>query len=166
MQDSSLFLTLSESVPIGEIIDTGKEFGMNLCAGMYDILLFKVSMPTNGAVEKTGHTEPAKKLQSDDGHKEARYDRKADVFSAVDEVVASIPYVFSFQRGIDGWAYLIVGDDQIQIESRVRHLTERLTNALRHYESAEYFGGIGQPVSRLGELKSSFEGADRTGTLS
>lgn len=131
---------ISGKMSIGNIIDAGRRFDMNLSARIYEIILFKIT-----AVVKD-RRQPENALGA---------------YDAIEEMITRIPYVYSFQRGIDGWAFLLMAEDTAQMKARAGRLTDKLQSTMKMYEGMEYFGGIGTAVSRLGELRESFVEADR-----
>ncbi len=64
-----------------------------------------------------------------------------------------------FDRNLEGKALLFRGDSREEIERQQQEYLESLKGILAGYEDVRYFGGIGVPVNRLGELSLSFETA-------
>ena len=114
---------ISEDLTMGEILETGKKFEMDLSAQAYEVILFKIltSLKNDGSGEHL-----------------------AEACDAVEELAARLPYVYGFQRGVDGWAFLMTAEDEAQMKER-----------------AERFAGIGCAVLRLRELRRSFREADK-----
>lgn len=131
---------VSGEMSIGDIIDTGKRFDMNLSARVYSVVLFKVAYQMK---------------------ERKRLPHAATVYSDVEEMIAKLPNIQSFQRGVDGWAFLLTADSKEQMAERIGRLKQRLKSIMDEYEDAEYFGGIGKSVTRLGEIRESFVEADR-----
>lgn len=130
---------ISGDVSTAEAIDFGRQYGMNLSAQVYEIILFKfftvigVSGQSNSVVEACENLE---------------------------DIIAKIPYIYMFQRGIDGWAFLLTAEDGAQMSERTDRLAKRIEQMMAGYEKLEYFGGIGSAVTRLRELPRSFSDAD------
>lgn len=130
---------ISGDVSTAEAIDFGRQYGMNLSAQVYEIILFKfftvigVSGQSNSVVEACENLE---------------------------DIIAKIPYIYMFQRGIDGWAFLLTAEDEAQMSERTDRLAKRIEQMMAGYEKLEYFGGIGSAVTRLRELPRSFSDAD------
>ncbi len=130
---------ISGDVSTAEAIDFGRQYGMNLSAQVYEIILFKfftvigVSGLSNSVVEACENLE---------------------------DIIAKIPYIYMFQRGIDGWAFLLTAEDEEQMSERTSRLAKRIEQMMAGYEKLEYFGGIGSAVTRLRELPRSFSDAD------
>lgn len=129
---------ISEEIPMGEALETAAGFGMNLSAGTYEIILFKILQTSRSRKETSG-----------------------EIYEAVEEMISSIPYVNSFQRGVDGWAFLLTAENEDQMQEKETRFVERLKILMEACEGVEYFGGIGIPVFRLRELPRSFRESDR-----
>lgn len=67
--------------------------------------------------------------------------------------------LLSFDRGLEGKALLFRGDSEEELEEKQKDYIEELISLLEHFKGIHYFGGVGQPVNRLGELPLSFEKA-------
>ena len=123
-----------------EAVETGRKYDMDLRAGAFNILLFKL-------------------LATAENYKQP--DVVQHVYEAIDQVVEEIPYVCSFQRGIDGWGFLLTAADEAQMEERTGAFARKLAETMGQYESLAYYGGIGKSVSDLGDLRESFREADK-----
>ena len=80
---------------------------------------------------------------------------------AIEKLTERLEYVFEFQRGVEGWAFLLMADNEEQMSERVKELSKDLEEIMKNYSTITYFGGIGQPVARLRELEESFRDAER-----
>lgn len=129
---------LSGEMSLGEALEEGRELDMNLSARMYRIILFKV-LPGQLAQER----------------------ESGEVYAAVDRLVGKFSYIISFQRGIDGWAFLVTADEERELVERTDVFLESLETLVKQYQNIEYFGGIGKAVCRLRELSVSFREADK-----
>lgn len=125
---------------MGEILEAGERFGMNLGASCYKIVLFKI-------------------LANLENHVYA--EQMVDACSAVEEVASMIEGVYVFQRGVEGWAFLLTAQDEKSMEESAKILYQNLKQAMKNYTQLEYFGGIGGTVPRIRSLKQSFREADR-----
>ena len=129
---------ISGNSSMSELIETGKRYGINLSAQTYEVILFKI-MNVAG-----------------------RYVQSAEIIEAcesLEEMVAKTPYVYCFQRGVDGWAFLLTAEDEGQIELKTSRFVERIKSLMSRWNKLEYFGGIGRPVLRVRELRQSFADA-------
>ena len=80
---------------------------------------------------------------------------------AIKKLTERLEYVFEFQRDVEGWAFLLMADNEEQMSERVKELSKDLEEIMKNYSTIAYFGGIGQPVARLRELEESFREAER-----
>lgn len=125
---------------MADALETGKKYEMNLSAGMYNLLLFRFTLGEEN--RKSGELLG-----------EAEY--------AIEKLTERLEYVFEFQRGVEGWAFLLMADNEEQMSERVKELSKVLEEIMKNYSTIAYFGGIGQPVARLRELEESFREAER-----
>lgn len=128
------------NLSMADALETGKKYEMNLSAGMYNLLLFRFTLGEEN--RKSGELLG-----------EAEY--------AIEKLTERLEYVFEFQRGVEGWAFLLMADNEEQMSERVKELSKDLEEIMKNYSTIAYFGGIGQPVARLRELEESFREAER-----
>lgn len=128
------------NLSMADALETGKKYEMNLSAGMYNLLLFRFTLGKEN--RKSGELLG-----------EAEY--------AIEKLTERLEYVFEFQRGVEGWAFLLMADNEEQMSERVKELSKDLEEIMKNYSTIAYFGGIGQPVARLRELEESFREAER-----
>lgn len=131
---------ISGSISLADAIERGKTFQMNLSARIYKIILFKVQQKVNGA-QASGFS--------------------IDIYDEIENTIEKIPCIYSFQRGVDGWAFLLIADETEEMEQREHDLIKILEEIVGNHTNTEYFGGIGSSVFRLRELNQSFREADR-----
>ena len=131
---------IAGNLSMADALETGKKYEMNLSAGMYNLLLFRFTLGEEN--RKSGELLG-----------EAEY--------AIEKLTERLEYVFEFQRGVEGWAFLLMADNEEQMSERVKELSKDLEEIMKNYSTIAYFGGIGQPVARLRELKESFREAER-----
>ena len=131
---------IAGNLSMADALETGKKYEMNLSAGMYNLLLFRFTLGEEN--RKSGELLG-----------EAEY--------AIDKLTERLEYVFEFQRGVEGWAFLLMADNEEQMSERVKELSKDLEEIMKNYSTIAYFGGIGQPVARLRELEESFREAER-----
>lgn len=128
------------NLSMADALETGKKYEMNLSAGMYNLLLFRFTLGEEN--RKSGELLG-----------EAEY--------AIEKLTERLEYVFEFQRGVEGWAFLLMADNEESMSERVKELSKDLEEIMKNYSTIAYFGGIGQPVARLRELEESFREAER-----
>lgn len=131
---------IAGNLSMADALETGKKYEMNLSAGMYNLLLFRFTLGKEN--RKSGELLG-----------EAEY--------AIEKLTERLEYVFEFQRGVEGWAFLLMADNEEQMSERVKELSKDLEEIMKNYSTTAYFGGIGQPVARLRELEESFREAER-----
>ena len=131
---------IAGNLSMADALETGKKYEMNLSAGMYNLLLFRFTLGKEN--RKSGELLG-----------EAEY--------AIEKLTERLEYVFEFQRGVEGWAFLLMADNEEQMSERVKELSKDLEEIMKNYSTIAYFGGIGQPVARLRELEVSFREAER-----
>ena len=131
---------IAGNLSMADALETGKKYEMNLIAGMYNLLLFRFTLGEEN--RKSGELLG-----------EAEY--------AIEKLTERLEYVFEFQRGVEGWAFLLMADNEEQMSERVKELSKDLEEIMKNYSTIAYFGGIGQPVARLRELEESFREAER-----
>ena len=131
---------IAGNLSMADALETGKKYEMNLSAGMYNLLLFRFTLGKEN--RKSGELWG-----------EAEY--------AIEKLTERLEYVFEFQRGVEGWAFLLMADNEEQMSERVKELSKDLEEIMKNYSTIAYFGGIGQPVARLRELEESFREAER-----
>lgn len=131
---------IAGNLSMADALETGKKYEMNLSAGMYNLLLFRFTLGEEN--RKSGELLG-----------EAEY--------AIEKLTERLEYVFEFQRGVEGWAFLLMADNEEQMSERVKELSKELEEIMKNYSTIAYFGGIGQPVARLRELERSFREAER-----
>ena len=131
---------MAGNLSMADALETGKKYEMSLSAGMYNLLLFRFTLGEEN--RKSGELLG-----------EAEY--------AIEKLTERLEYVFEFQRGVEGWAFLLMADNEEQMSERVKELSKDLEEIMKNYSTIAYFGGIGQPVARLRELEASFREAER-----
>lgn len=131
---------ISGNMSLADAIEKGKIFHMNLSAQVYKIILFKI-LPN----------------QTDNGHS----DFSIELYEALENQINQFSYLYSFQRGVDGWAYLLTADNEEEMKSHEKNLVEAIENIVKTYPQTNYFGGIGCSVLRLRELNQSFHDANK-----
>lgn len=131
---------IAGNLSMADALETGEKYEMNLRARMYNLLLFRFTLGEEN--RKSGELLG-----------EAEY--------AIEKLTERLEYVFEFQRGVEGWAFLLMADNEEQMSERVKELSKDLEEIMKNYSTIAYFGGIGQPVARLRELEESFREAER-----
>lgn len=123
-----------------EALERGQQLGMELSASFYQVLLFKVM--TSGTAMSYSHQLVACQ-------------------EAVEDEMADRDHILVFDRAADGWAFVMTGESETEVESRTVECARRLGEAASGFKEIRYFGGIGQVVNRLGDLRQSYGAAGR-----
>lgn len=131
---------ISGNISLADAIDKGKMFHMNLSAQIYKIILFKIQTQTKDSEQNNFSIE---------------------IYEDIENTVAQTSYVHSFQRGVDGWAFLLTADEESEMNENEQRFINTLEQLVAKYPNADYFGGIGESVLRLRELNQSFRDADK-----
>lgn len=121
----------SEEISLSDALEKGKRFDIDLSARFFQILLFK-------------YLQDNVSLQ---------------LFEEVEECEDKKDGIYVFERGIEGWAFLITSSNDF-IEEKTEKLKDKLENISQKYSELDFFGGIGGVVPRIRELKKSFQDAD------
>lgn len=122
-----------------DVIESGEKYEINVSASCYDIVLFKI-------LSITEHRAMAQKL--------------ATVCEEIEMVIGNIPDVSIFQRGVDGWAFLICSEEE-NCEERKQEVIQTLHQTMAKWNGMEYFGAVGNTVSRISALGKTFREADK-----
>lgn len=129
---------VSGMYPVSTLISEGREIGIDLAATQYNIVLFQVFT----------------------GEEAENYSDELNQLTArLEELVNDIQRVLMFDRGMEGFAFLLKGSEECAIEELLPSFLDKLEDTLKEYPQMEYFGGVGVTVERLGELKTCFEKA-------
>lgn len=135
-----LFLDLVSSEPaLSEVIERGRELGLDLTAGCYNIMLLKVQREGNDRNFSQRIVEIQEKVHGFvTNHKDM---------------------MICFDRAPEGKAYLFLGESEADIEKNICQFTDFLGKIIEQYTEVSYFGSIGTAVMRLRELAISYEAA-------
>ena len=131
---------ISGKLSLADAMEKGKRFHMNLSGPFYRIILFKFIQE-----------DRAKAGQSED---------LARAYAAVGNYVDGLKDAFRFQRGVEGWAFLLTSVEE-DMEAQTERFIEGLKEVIAPFEALTWFGGIGSEAARLRELRYSFREADK-----
>ena len=131
---------ISGNLSMADALETGRKYGMDLSASLYNLILFKLA--ANGKKEENGTIL---------GRAE----------QAIEEEIKNCTYAYGFQHGVEGWAFLLKADENEQMQKRIRTFSEELGRWMENIPDITYFGGIGTAVSRLRELRESYSNAEK-----
>lgn len=125
---------------MGEAVEAGKQYNLNLSASCYQIMLFKIL------------STPENRVYSEE---------MVNAYSEVEKIARSTEGVCNFQRGVDGWAFLLMGEDEDHLRKKEEKFKSDLCDTMRAFELFPYFGGIGCMVFRIRNLNQSFREAEK-----
>lgn len=131
---------ITGTLSIAKILERGKEYGIELSAKLYQIILFKYNIKNKDEIYSREILELEKEINSVN----SRYDN-----------------IIMFDRAIEGIAFLIKGDSSGHLDSTREAFISRLKDVMEKYPHIRYFGGIGIQVDRLTALTQSYESAAR-----
>lgn len=130
---------LTENMSLTDILNTGRHLGMELGAAVYNVVLFKFTnygMPEFQHQLVSAYMDVQKSMEKTDG-------------------------VYCFQRDEKGWAFLLLAESEKQMKELILCTKSKLETTLSRFPEVEYFGGVGENVFRLRELRNSFHEAEK-----
>lgn len=133
---------VSGKMSLSQIIEQEEELGINMVARVFCILLFQFK-----------GQEDMYEYSNDIVRCETRMTQELSRFTDIKV----------FERGMDGWAFILMGENEVQINE----LTQELCNLLISIceDKAHYFGGIGRVVHRVRDLQQSYLDANSAFSL-
>lgn len=133
---------VSKKMSLSQIIEQEEELGINMVASVFCVFLFQFKVQ-----------EDMYEYSNDIVHCEAK----------MIEALRKYPDIKVFERGMDGWAFILLGEDEMQIKA----LTEELCDLLIQIcdNKVHYFGGIGRSVHRIRDLQKSYRDANSAFSL-
>lgn len=123
-----------------DALERGSQLGIELSASFYQVLLFKV-MSSGAALSYSDQLVACQEL--------------------VESRMEGSGHVLVFDRASEGWAFVMTGESETEVESWTVECTRRLRETVSGFKELRYFGGIGQAVNRLGDLRRSYGTAGR-----
>ena len=123
-----------------ELLEKGQRLGIDFTASAYQVFLFKLMQEGDA----TGCSEELNRASE-----------------KVNELAGSWEYVLSFDRSPEGWAFLIKGESEEEVQSTYLEARKELLELVESYPKVEYFGGIGNVVHRIGDIQTSYKEAAR-----
>lgn len=131
---------ISGKLSLADAMEKGKRFHMNLSGPFYRIILFKFIQEDHVQAEQS--------------------EALAGAYEAVGGYVDRFRDVFRFQRGVEGWAFLLTSVEE-EMETQTKAFIEGLKAVIAPFDTLNWFGGIGSEVARIRELRYSFREADK-----
>lgn len=133
---------VSGKMSLSQIIEQEEELGINMVASAFCIMLFQFKVQEN-VYEYSNEIVQC----------EARMMQALGNFSDIK----------IFERGMDGWAFILLGENEQQINDLSRELCDLLIRVCD--DKAHYFGGIGRSVHRVRDLYQSYLDANSAFSL-
>lgn len=123
-----------------ELIEEAKRLDIDITALSYNVVLLKIWSDKHDIGEFSGSVvkvwEDIRKIAEDSG-------------------------AIFFDFKIEGTAFLFRADDPGSMKTRVDTAVEKMKELFGKHPHIRYFGGIGQTVSRISEIRTSFDWAGR-----
>ena len=123
-----------------ELLEKGQRLGIDFTASAYQVFLFKLMQEG----DSTGCSEELNRASE-----------------KVNDLAGSWERVLSFDRSPEGWAFLIKGESEEEVQSTYLETRKELLELVEGYPKVEYFGGIGNVVHRIGDIQTSYKEAAR-----
>ena len=113
---------ISGKLSLADAMEKGKRFHMNLSGPFYRIILFKFIQEDHVQAEQS--------------------EALAGAYEAVGGYVDRFRDVFRFQRGVEGWAFLLTSVEE-EMETQTKAFIEGLKAVIAPFDTLTWFGGIG-----------------------
>ena len=127
---------------LSQIISQEKELGINMVASVFCVMLFQFKVQEDMCEYSNALVQCEANMK--------------DVLKEYSDIIV-------FERGLDGWAFLLLGDMEEQLEPLIAELCKRLKQISG--EKVEYFGGVGRVIHRVRDIQHSFQDANRAFSL-
>ena len=133
---------VSKKMTLSQIVEQEEELGINMVASVFCVILFQFKA-------------------QEDMYKYS--DEIVQCESRMQEALRNFSGVRVFERGMDGWAFILLGEN----EEKIEELIQELCNILMQISNVgvNYFGGIGRSVCRIRDLQQSFADANKAFSL-
>lgn len=126
---------------MSEILEKGKELGMELSASWYQVILYYIGTTGSQAGSYSEHQNT--------------------ILREIQYCFSKVEGWYCFDRGTEGMAILAMGDSEEELTKKVKHNLEIIIEIAKNYPQAEYFIGLGSQVNRLRQLGNSYNDASR-----
>jgi two-component system response regulator YesN len=133
---------VSGKLSLSQIVEQEEELGINMVASVFCVVLFQFK------VKKDMYEYSNEIVQC-----ETRMMQELRRFSDIK----------IFERGMDGWAFILLGENELKMEALTRQLCDLLICICE--DKAHYFGGVGQSVQRVRDLQQSYLDAKKAFSL-
>lgn len=133
---------VSGKLSLSNILEQEKELGLQMVARCFCVILFQFQEQSEQLVYSDSLVRCEQKLQ---------------------EVLRDYLEIVTFDRGMDGWAFILMGDNEKKVAGLIDQLRERLMTVISG--NITYYGGIGTIVNRIRDLQQSFVFANKAFAL-
>lgn len=129
---------VSGKLTLSQIIEQEEELGINMVASAFCIMLFQFTVQEDVYEYSNEIVECETRMQ---------------------EALRKYNNIKVFERGMDGWAFILLGENYEQMDE----LNQELCNLLIHISDGKvhYFGGIGRVVHRIRDIQQSYLDANK-----
>ena len=129
---------ISTNISLAQIVEEEKEIGIRVIAPAMCIILFQYKA-------------------TEDIYEYSRQIVQCE--NAMLKLVTLDEHLEAFERGMDGWAFLVKGEDDLEIQSVIENFSKALGGLIP--ESVHFFGGVGSTVNRIRDLQQSYIEANK-----
>lgn len=126
--------------PLSNILERAKELNLELSAIVYNIILFTVDH-----IREYNHES----MEIENINRELK-----QLFQSDNDIII-------FDLFMDGMALLLKGNSPEDLRKKQEYYISRIKETMNAHRGISYFGGIGVPVGRLGELNRCYHEASR-----
>ncbi len=133
---------VSGKMSLSQIIEQEEELGIDMVARVFCVLLFQFK-----------GQEDMYEYSNDIVHCEMK----------MTQALSRFPDIKIFERGMDGWAFILTGENELRINQLTQELCDLLIGICE--EKAHYFGGIGRVVHRIRDIQQSYLDANSAFSL-
>lgn len=123
-----------------EILDRGEMLELDLAAPFYTVILLKLVDSGESMDSSTQVMEASEK---------------------VDEAIMQKQEFFAVERGLEGLAILMKSEEEMQAGIQLESLEKEIQEILAQYPEVSYFGGAGETVQRMRDIRRSYVGASK-----
>ncbi|NLJ96327.1 MAG: response regulator [Clostridiales bacterium] len=133
---------VSKKMSLSQIVEQEEELGINMVASAFCVFLFQF------------------KVQED------MYEYSNEIVQSEARMIGALkkyPDIKVFERDMEGWAFILLGENELQINKLTKELCELLIGICGN--KVQYFGGIGRVVHRVRDLQRSYRDANSAFSL-
>jgi Response regulator containing CheY-like receiver domain and AraC-type DNA-binding domain len=133
---------VSGKLSLTQIIEQEEELGINMVASVFCVVLFQFKVQEDMYEYSNELVQCEAKMQ---------------------EALRKYSDIKVFERGMEGWAFILLGENKEQIDLLTQELCDLLTDICDG--RVHYFGGIGRVIYRVRDIQQSFQDANRAFSL-